>query len=206
MIKRHKYTPEMHDWMRQNVPGVPYAELAERFNKRFGCNVTPGALEQQAHKQGIRNGIIGGQFKKGDTPWNKGQKMRPETLEKIRPTMFKKGQRGVRQRYIGDERLDKDGYIIVKVAEPHTWRRKHYIEWEKYHEPIDSNKECLIFLDGNRKNCDISNLRKITRVQNAILSKKELWQSTPETFESALLLVDLIHTAAKRKRDFRPSL
>lgn len=200
MIKRLTYTAEMINWLRRNVPGVPFAEIATKFNRRFGCNVTTSALEQKALKLGLRNGIIGGQFKNGDTPWNKGQKMRPETLEKCRPTMFKKGQRGFRQRHIGEERTDKDGYIIVKVAEPRTWRRKHYIEWEKYHEPIDSSKECLIFLDGNKTNCDISNLRKITRAQNATLSKKKLWQSTPETFESALLIVDLIHLSKEKQR------
>lgn len=200
MNKRLKYTPKMLAWLRDNVAGVPFAEITKKFNRCFGCNVTTAALEQKARKIGLCNGLIGGRFKKGDAPWNKGQKMRPETLEKIRPTLFKAGARTANQRNVGDERMDKDGYVIVKVAEPRTWRRKHFIEWEKYHEPIDPNKECLIFLDGDRKNCDISNLRKITRAQNATLSIKKLWQDTPQTFESALLLVDLIHTAAKKKK------
>lgn len=56
---------------------------------------------------------------------------------------------------IGTERKDKDGYILVRVEGGE--KRKHFIEWEKYHEPTKPD-ECLIFLDGNKENCNIDNL------------------------------------------------
>lgn len=56
---------------------------------------------------------------------------------------------------LGTERKDKDGYILVRVEGGE--KRKHFIEWEKYHEPTKPD-ECLIFLDGNKENCNIDNL------------------------------------------------
>ena len=71
---------------------------------------------------------------------------------------------------IGTERKDKDGYILVRVEGGE--KRKHFIEWEKYHEPTKPD-ECLMFLDGDKTNCDISNLylmkRKYMGAMNNIL-------------------------------------
>jgi len=71
---------------------------------------------------------------------------------------------------LGTERKDKDGYILVRVEGGE--KRKHFIEWEKYHEPTKPD-ECLMFLDGDRTNCDISNLflmkRKYMGAMNDIL-------------------------------------
>ena len=71
---------------------------------------------------------------------------------------------------LGTERKDKDGYILVRVEGGE--KRKHFIEWEKYHEPTKPD-ECLMFLDGDRTNCDISNLylmkRKYMGAMNEIL-------------------------------------
>ena len=61
---------------------------------------------------------------------------------------------------LGSERKDKDGY--VRVLTPKGEKLKHHIVWEQYHEPIKSD-ECLMFLDGNRENCDISNLYLMKR-------------------------------------------
>lgn len=71
---------------------------------------------------------------------------------------------------LGTERKDKDGYILVRVEGGE--KRKHFIEWEKYHEPTKPD-ECLMFLDGDRTNCDIYNLflmkRKYMGAMNYIL-------------------------------------
>ena len=61
---------------------------------------------------------------------------------------------------IGSERKDKDGY--VRVLTPKGEKLKHHIVWEQSHEPIKSD-ECLMFLDGNRENCDINNLYLMKR-------------------------------------------
>ena len=43
--------------------------------------------------------------------------------------------------------------------------------WENYHHDKVEPSEIVIFLDGNNKNFDINNLKKISRATNATLSK-----------------------------------
>jgi hypothetical protein len=57
-----------------------------------------------------------GQFEKGFTPWNKG--IKKSTGES--KTRFKKGNETWNTRPLGDEHIDNDGHIRVKVAETGT--------------------------------------------------------------------------------------
>lgn len=98
---------------------------------------------------------------------------------------------------IGTERKDKDGYILVRVEGGE--KRKHFIEWEKYHEPTKTD-EVLIFLDGNKENCDISNLylmkRKYMGAVNNILKDLE---PTPETRVAAINAAILVVMAREKE-------
>ena len=52
-----------------------------------------------------------------------------------------------------------------------NWRPKQEVIWENYHHDKVGPSELVIFLDGNNKNFDINNLKKISRATNATLSK-----------------------------------
>lgn len=158
-----KYTPEMQDFIRQYAPGKQWHELADLFNVHFGTDKTPRQIQAQAHDIGVRNGLM------------------------------KKNKLGVgRYRPVGSTRLDKDGYVVIKTADPCTWRRAQFVEWEKYHEPIDIRKEMLLFLDGDRQNHHISNLYKIPRKYIAIFNRNNLWRLiTPETIESVIRVAEM---------------
>lgn len=169
-----RYTAEMQDFIRENALGKQWHELADLFNAEFGTNKTPRQIQSQAHDIGVRNGI---QQKKG------------------KPTQG-------RYRPVGSTRLDKDGYVVVKIADPCTWRRAQCIEWEKYHEPIDIRKEMLLFLDGNRQNYHISNLYKIQRKYIAIFNRHGLWGLiTPETIETVMRMAEM--QTARHKAEIR---
>lgn len=159
---RFKYTAEMQDFIRNNALGKQWSELADLFNAEFGTNKTPRQIQSQAHDIGVRNGI----------------QPKAHHLARYRP--------------VGSTRLDKDGYVVIKVADPCTWKRAQLVEWEKYHEPIDIRKEMLLFLDGNRQNYHIDNLYKIPRKYIGTLNKYELWKYiTPETIETIMNVVKL---------------
>jgi hypothetical protein len=74
-----------------------------------------------------------GQFKKGFTPWNKGLKGVNGKSEK----RFKKRNETWNTRQLGDEHVDNDGYIRVKVAKTGTkqerWKLKHRIIYEQHY-------------------------------------------------------------------------
>lgn len=162
-----KYTPEMTAWIRENSKGVEWNDLAPLFNEMFGCDKTARQLRSHAHDNEIHNGI-----------WHDN----PCGHNVTRPA-----------RPVGSKRLDKNGFVLVKIAEPNKWRREQFVIWEQYHEQIDIRKEMLIHLDGNRQNNAIENLYKIDRrliglINHAGLSR----QITPETIKS-------IETVAKLK-------
>lgn len=195
------WTDEMLDWLKSNVKGRHYADLASKINHIFGKDYSADAVSACALRHGWRNGIDG-KIKKGNIPFNKGKKVSAEVYAKCKATMFAKGNRPHNWVPVGSERILRDGYVEVKVAEPRTWKLKHVVVWEKYNGKVDKG-ECVIFLDGNRQNCDINNLRKISRRQNAGMSRNRLWQKDKELNNTALNIVDLMIAVTDRKKDER---
>ena len=53
------------------------------------------AMELQRQADRLKKNGVRHRFTKGQAPPNKGQKMSKEVYEKVKPTMFKKGQRPV---------------------------------------------------------------------------------------------------------------
>ncbi len=193
----HNYTDEERLFIEKNIKGTPAKTLCEMFNKKFGTSLSLSTMRSYCHNHKLTNGI-NACFKKGCVSFNKGVKMSSEQKEKIKKTWFKKGSKPHNTRPIGSSRVDK-GYIYVKVAEPDEWKQKHHIEWEKYNPPVEKN-ECLIFLDGNPLNCDISNLKKITRSQNVIISKYKMWSKEPTLNETAVNVASLIIKSQEVKK------
>lgn len=95
---------------------------------------------------------------------------------------------------IGTERIDKDGYIRI-IVDVGKERLKHHIVWEQEHEPIGSD-EVIMFLDGDKTNCDIKNLvlvkRKYIGAINNIVKNVEY---TPEMKKTAILAATLLINA-----------
>ena len=75
---------------------------------------------------------------------------------------FKPGHRPWNWRPIGAEQLVDNG-ILVKISEPNRWRFKHLVEWEVAHGPLPKEVR-IIFVDGNRFNCSLDNLKAVPRV------------------------------------------
>lgn len=106
------------------------------------------------------------QFKKGNLPYNYGQKMSKIIYEKIQKTMFKKGSKPHNTRKEGEESKSTDGYTYVKIAD-NDWRLKHRVVWEKINGPIPAN-HIVVFKDNNQENFDINNLELITKSENML--------------------------------------
>lgn len=120
------------------------------------------------------------QFSKGHIPDNKGKKMPKSTYDKVRRTMFHKGQPPKNYKPVGSERTDKEGYRWRKVADPNKWRLIHRMVWEEANGPIPPGHN-IQFRDHNPQNCALDNLYIITKAeqlktQNSFMAKypKEL--------------------------------
>lgn len=195
----HKYTKEEQQFMEEFVPGHSYAEIQAAFIERFGWQITIGQVNAYIGNHHLNTGRTGC-FEKGHVPENKGKKLSGEIYAKAKPTMFKKGHTPHNYKPVGSERINRDGYIEVKVKDPKTWKLKHRIVWEAAHGSIPKDS-VIIFRDGNPQNVDLDNLLLITKGVNAVLNHTGLGVYNGEMKETAIKLAELkIHTSRAKKR------
>lgn len=180
-------------------------QLTEAFNKefpRFGADVNSIRACLRNHR--IQSGRTG-QFEKGQESWNKGQKGINTGGEK---GWFKSGAVPLNIKPLGSERVNVDGYVEIKVDEPNPYtghstryRPKHQVVWESEHGPIPDG-HVVIFKDNNKLNCDIDNLKLVSRAQLVVLNKTGLIGVPAEVKDTAVLIVDLkLKTRARQKRE-----
>lgn len=140
-----------------------------------------------------------GSFKDGHIPKNKGTK----GLTGANRTSFKKGHLPANIRKLGEERICKSyGYISVKVAEPNKWKLKHRLVWEETYGEIPKNK-IVVFLDGNKLNCDIDNLAMISKSENLLMNRRKYYNSNPEITKAYINLVRLEVRKNERKKELK---
>jgi hypothetical protein len=106
------------------------------------------------------------QFKKGNLPYNYGQKMSTILYEKCQKTMFKKGRKPHNTRQEGEESKSTDGYTYVKISD-NDWRLKHRVVYENVNGPIPAD-HIVVFKDNNQLNFDINNLELISKSENML--------------------------------------
>ena len=156
------WPPEKVEKLKQLYPKHTNEEIARILGS------TPRSVNAIAFKLGLRKDpqwkyeqSSKGMFKKGHTPANKGKKWNEyldmEKQEKIRATTFKKGNRPANKKPVGYERISRDGYIEVKVAEPNVFKNKQRVIWEQHNGPIPEGMH-VCFKDGDKSNLDIENL------------------------------------------------
>ena len=146
---------------------LPIGDLHEQFCRKFGRDdVTAANLHALRKRRGWKTGRTG-RFAKGAVPANKGKKM-PFNANSAR-TQFKPGNLPHTARYLGHERVSKDGYVEISIDEtnPHTGFERRYVlkhryAWEKANGPVPDGM-CLKCLDGNKQNTDPTNWDLISR-------------------------------------------
>jgi hypothetical protein len=195
-----KYTDEMKQFILDNYKGRYNQELADLFNQKFNTNITSRTIKSYKANNKLNSGLTG-KFRKGQTPHNKGKKMPKEVYEKVKHTMFAKGNVPPNHRPVGSERISKDGYIEVKAAEPNKWRLKQRVVYEEAKGKIPEGCP-IIFLDGNKRNFDIENLRCITRSELLYLNCNGLNNSN-EITETGILMARLDRAKNKKKQELK---
>lgn len=120
-----KWSDEEKEYLKEITPGHHYVEIVELMNKKFDREFTVKLVKNAIGRYKLNTGF-NGRFEKGLIPHNKGQKgVCAKGAEK---GWFKKGQIPINHKPVGSERITKDGYIMLKVAEPNKWRLKHVVE------------------------------------------------------------------------------
>lgn len=161
-----RYTPAMHAFFEEYIPGHHYNEIVAEFERRFNIQITQEQVHSYTRNHKIKTGFTG-QYKKGNVPSNKGKTwddyLTKEQQERARTTNFKKGSRPHNYVPVGSEALTTgDQYVKVKIAEPNIWELKHKLVWREHFGEIPPGM-VIAFRDGNRQNCSIENLRLVSK-------------------------------------------
>ncbi len=139
----------------------PREQLHRAFCFRFGRqDVTCDNIKALCSRKGWSTSHKG-RFAPGVAPANKGKTMpfNPNTAR----TQFKARHLPHNTKYLGHERVTRDGYVEISVAEtnPHTGYERRYVQkhrwlWEQANGPVPDGMR-LKCLDGDRTNTDPSN-------------------------------------------------
>lgn len=169
-----RWTQEETDTLSRMYPDHYATEIAEILGRPVHSIYNKAALlglkssEDKIRRSGMMSSshpnVVACRFKAGHVPSNKGKKMSPEIYTKVARTMFKKGNTPHNHREVGSERINKDGYIEVKVAEPSRWRCKHRVVWEQHNGEIPEGYN-VQFKNGNPLDCRMDNLYLISRAE-----------------------------------------
>jgi len=188
-MAHHRYTEEQQVFIKEHVQGRTTEELTDLVNERFGINLSISQIRAYKKNNKLLSGVDA-RFKRGRTSYNKGK-----STGGWKPTQFKEGNRPHNYMPVGSERVNGDGYVDIKIADPNKWRAKHLIVWETAHGPVPKGY-VILFGDQNRRNFDLDNLLLVSKRQMLTLNRRGLIQRDTELTRSAILVTDLIHKIA----------
>ena len=191
-------------YIMSNPVGIGPTEMADKLNEEFGTGYTVSQLNGYYKNHHLNSGLTG-RFEKGHVPANKGK--HPPTVGRMAETQFKKGHLPHNTKPIGYERINKNGYVEVKVkmrpSSPlcnDNFAPKHRLIWEAANGPVPKGHK-LIFANGDKTNITLDNLLLITDAQMARLNQNHLIQPDKELTVAGLLVCDVISKAALRKKE-----
>ena len=191
-MKQIKWTEKQKQFIYENYKGIGNKELTDMFNKKFGTNIV-NQIKYFKRNHKLDSGL-NGQFIKGHKTFNKGKKwdeyMPKQSQINCKKTTFKKGNIPPNHRQVGEERTNVDGYIEIKVSEPNKWELKHRYIYKKHYGSIPKGYK-VIFLDGNKTNLNINNLKAISSHEELIMNEYGLRYGKKELTESASIVAQL---------------
>ncbi|MCM3699219.1 HNH endonuclease signature motif containing protein [Paenibacillus macerans] len=204
LLKRRRTTPEgllsdeQAEFVISHVRGLSNLELTNLVNETFNLGLTTTQIKTWKNNHGLSSGLRGSE---GQAPPNKGMK----GLYNVggNRTSFKKGQRAMNYKPVGSERIDRDGYTLIKVSDEgpwhKRWRHKHKVVWEEKHGPIPKG-HVILFADQNKRNIDPDNLILIKQSQLSILNNKGLLHNDSELTKTGIIMADIYRKISERKR------
>ena len=191
---QHKWTDEEKEYLALIVKGSTYKEITKKMNDKFEYNFSEEQVKGMMYRNKLTTGT-GGYFKKGSTPWNKGLK----GYMGANKTSFKKGMIHFNYKQVGEERIDKYGYVQIKVAEPNVWDLKHRVIYREHYGEIPSGYN-IIFTNGNKMNFDIDNLIAVSKAEMLILNNNNLRFEDKELTKVGVNIAKVIDKAKKRNK------
>lgn len=193
------YPEEIQKFIELHYIGVGHKNMADLLNRNFGTSYIPEQMKAYYHNHKLNSGLDG-RFLKGQEPFNKGTH-----IGGWEPTQFKKGNIPHNWLPVGSERINRDGYFEIKIADPRAWKGKHILIWEEHNGTVPKGY-AVIFGDGDRSNFDIDNLILVSRPQLALLNRYRLIKKDATLTRTGVIIADLHLKISDRRRKAGRSL
>lgn len=181
------YPQEVVDFIQENHKGAGPKKMADLLNTAYRTTYTKTQIKSYYGNNDINSGLDG-RFQKGQVPSNKNKK--GIYFAGCEKTWFKKGHTPKNHRPVGSERVDTDGYTLVKTEEPDVWTLKHKVIWEKANGLVPEGHK-LLFKNGDRQDITLENLMIITDYEMLVLNRKKLIFQDPELTKTGVLIARL---------------
>lgn len=186
----------MREFLQNKTYGIGNAELTELFNKEFNTNINIGRIKSYKKNYHLSSGLTG-QFPKGNIPHNKGAK--GQYALGSEKTWFSKGHIPANYKPIGSERLSKRGYVEIKTRDVNIWEPKHRVIYAREYGEIPKN-HTVIFLDQNRHNFHINNLKLVSRSELLMMNKHSMVSNNAEMTDCGSNLAKLMIAMSNAKK------
>ena len=182
---RYKWTNTELDYLRQIVKDRYIFEIAELMSIKFNYEFRKSQIKSIMAKHKITNNMKN-KVPKGTEPWNKNLKIGNSHIHNLKNT--------------GDEYISSSsGFTMIKLDNPTRWVQKHRYLYEQTFGEIPKDK-VLIFLDGNKQNLNLDNLKCITRKQLIKMNQNKLFYNNAELTEAGSELANLMLKINEAKR------
>jgi len=173
MTGRTSFTPAQDIEIQKHYLTIPIKTLGERIGKSYTgimCRIKQLGLSIPAEI--IERNKQSARINKGNIPANKGKKMSPELYERVKRTMFKKGDVSANTMYDGaivtrhnHKNRGSRPYNYIRVTKG-KWELLHAHLWKQHNGPVPAG-HIIIFKNGDTMNCSLDNLVCISREQHA---------------------------------------
>lgn len=168
---RNKYSKDFENEMRKLAPTNELIRLWWVARQKYAYFITRDQLRKYLSKRQIR-------YK--DYSYSKARKMGLNT-----PLL--------------SERTKPDGMVQVKIA-PNKWEYKQRYIYSQYYGVELTDDDYIIFLDQDRTNFDIHNLKRISRRESAIMSNQKIFSKNKNVTETGIIVAKLL-IKRKEKED-----
>ena len=186
-MARPLLTKEQLELFKQNNRGKTNKEMTEWTNDTFNLSLTEHQVMVLRANHHLVSGLTG-YFEKGKASWNKGKHT---ATKEFLAHSYKKGESpNPRQRPVGSEKVCSDGFVKIKIAEPNVWKLKHYYVWENANGKVPEGK-VILFLDGNKENCELTNLRLVDKKVQSTVAIRHLSSTDKNINKAGILLTEL---------------
>ena len=190
-------TDEQAEYLASIIPGRPSAECAVMLNEKYDTSITPSQIRGWKKNHKTPSGYDA-RYRAGEKSWITGKKFPGRTNSGC----FKAGHISANASPIGAERIS-EGYVLVKTGNGNrnrNWRPKHHLVWEEHNGPVPEGCR-VVFLDGDRRNFDISNLALVTEQEMVYAAIHIGLTEDPEINRSVLAMAKLQATVRNRERE-----